>query len=272
MLRVRLASGVVIITIIGLAFAFGGYFLAGILLLISLIGYTELVKALACEKKHKINGLDIIAYVSIVLYYAAAVFTKGHTYLFLALGAFVTAEMIWFVLRFPVYSNARLAGSMFSVLYGPVLLSFIYLLRCLDGVEFLVWMVMISSWGCDSLAYVAGKLLGRHHPFPKLSPKKTTEGCIGGVLGSALIGLLFGLLYVKRFIPDAFVEWKLALICGVGGLMGIVGDLAASGIKRNSGIKDFSRLIPGHGGMIDRFDSMMLCAATVYILTYLIIF
>ena len=151
------------------------------------------------------------------------------------------------------------------------MLSFIYMIRELEGREFLVWMVLISSWGCDTLAYCAGSLLGKHHPFKELSPKKSTEGCIGGILGSALLGLMFGLFYVRKFIPDQCVEWKLALICGLGALIGMVGDLAASGIKRNNNIKDFGHLIPGHGGVMDRFDSMILCGPAAYILTYLLV-
>ena len=108
-------------------------------------------------------------------------------------------------------------------------------------------------------------------PFKELSPKKSTEGCIGGIIGTAILGLIFGILYVKRFMPVQYIEWKIALICGVGALMGMVGDLAASGIKRNNNIKDFGHLIPGHGGIMDRFDSMILCGPAAYILTYLLV-
>jgi phosphatidate cytidylyltransferase len=151
------------------------------------------------------------------------------------------------------------------------MLSFIYMLRNLEGREFLVWVVLIASWGCDTLAYCSGITLGKHHPFPELSPKKSTEGCIGGIIGSALLGLIFGLLYVKRFMPDQFVEWKLAIICGVGALMGMVGDLAASAIKRDKGIKDYGKLIPGHGGVLDRFDSVIFTAPIIYFLSLVLI-
>ena len=73
-----------------------------------------------------------------------------------------------------------------------------------------------------------------------------------------------GLLYVRKFIPDQYVEWKLALICGVGALIGMVGDLAASGIKRNNNIKDFGHLIPGHGGIMDRFDSIIFVSPVIF--------
>lgn len=268
----RLLSGIVIITVMGLAFAFGGYLLSALLMLISIIGYFELVKALCSEtEKRSVNGPDLIAVVSIVLYYMAINFSSDTTYLIIGIGGFMVLELVWYVVKFPLYSSDRIVRTVFSVLYCPVMLSFIYMIRELEGREFLVWMVLISSWGCDTLAYCVGSLLGKHHPFKDLSPKKSTEGCIGGIVGSAILGLLFGLLYVRKFIPDQYVEWKLALICGVGALIGMVGDLAASGIKRNNNIKDFGHLIPGHGGIMDRFDSMILCGPAAYILTYLLV-
>ena len=268
----RLLSGVVIITVMGIAFAFGGYLLSALLMLISIIGYFELVKALCSEtEKRNVNGPDLIAVVSIVLYYMAINFSSDTTYLIIGIGGFMVLELVWFVVKFPLYSSDRIVRTVFSVIYCPVMLSFIYMIRELEGREFLVWMVLISSWGCDTLAYCVGSLLGKHHPFKDLSPKKSTEGCIGGIIGSAILGLIFGLLYVRKFIPDQYVEWRLALICGVGALIGMVGDLAASGIKRNNNIKDFGHLIPGHGGIMDRFDSMILCGPAAYILTYLLV-
>ena len=268
----RLVSGIVLIAVMGTCFAFGGYLLSALLMLISIVGYFELVKALCSEtEKRNVNGPDLIAVISIVLYYMAVNFTSDATYLIIGIGSFMVVELVWFVVKFPLYSSDRIVRTVFSVIYCPIMLSFIYMIRELEGREFLVWMVLISSWGCDTLAYCAGSLFGKHHPFKELSPKKSTEGCIGGIIGSAILGLIFGLLYVKRFMPVQYVEWKIALICGVGALMGMVGDLAASGIKRNNNIKDFGHLIPGHGGVMDRFDSMILCGPAAYILTYLLV-
>ncbi|MBP5472165.1 MAG: phosphatidate cytidylyltransferase [Lachnospiraceae bacterium] len=268
----RLLSGIVLIFGLGFSFAIGGYLLSAVLMIISLIGYCELVKALCSEtERRELNGPDNIAFASIILYYLSVTFTDDRTFLILVIGGFMLLELVWFVLRFPKYSSDRVVRTVFSVIYCPVMLSFIYMIRELEGREFLIWIVLITSWGCDTLAYCSGMLFGRHHPFGQLSPKKSTEGCIGGIIGSAVIGLLFGIFYVKRFLPVPYVEWRLALICGVGALMGMVGDLAASGIKRNNNIKDFGKLIPGHGGIMDRFDSMILCAPAAYILTYLLI-
>ena len=116
-----------------------------------------------------------------------------------------------------------------------------------------------------------GKLTGRKKIFPQLSPKKSLEGCIGGVLGAALIGWLYGHFFVETAFPEQTVGWIIALICGVGAVMSMVGDLAASAIKRNAQIKDYGKLIPGHGGIMDRFDSMIVTAPMTYFLALLLL-
>ena len=92
-------------------------------------------------------------------------------------------------------------AAVFSFLYAPVLLSFVYLTReCETGI-YLVWLILISSWGCDTCAYVVGKLIGKKHIFPELSPHKSLEGCIGGVVGAALIGGLYAHFFRGDGIP-----------------------------------------------------------------------
>ena len=114
-------------------------------------------------------------------------------------------------------------------------------------------------------------MIGKHNIFPKLSPNKSLEGCIGGVLGAGLLGLLYGHWFVEKVTPDQRVTWIIAFICAVGAVMSMVGDLAASAIKRNHNIKDYGTLIPGHGGIMDRFDSMIVTAPMIYFLTVLMI-
>ena len=162
-------------------------------------------------------------------------------------------------------------AAVFSFLYAPVLLSFVYQTRMAPQGIYMVWMILISSWGCDTCAYAVGKLIGRKKIFPVLSPKKSLEGCIGGVLGTALIGWLYGYFFVEKAFPDRRVAWAIAAICGAGAVMSMVGDLAASAIKRNHDIKDYGKLIPGHGGIMDRFDSMIVTAPMTYFLTLLLL-
>ncbi len=106
---------------------------------------------------------------------------------------------------------------------------------------------------------------------PKLSPKKSIEGAIGGVVGSALAGVLFGYFIVERVVPDQQITWVFAVIGGIGAMISQIGDLAASAIKRNHNIKDYGHLIPGHGGIMDRFDSVIFTAPMIYGLALLFI-
>ena len=155
------------------------------------------------------------------------------------------------------------------------MLSFIYMTRNLQHGIYLVWMILISAWASDIFAYSVGmifsKTIGNHKIFPKLSPKKSLEGCIGGVIGTAIIGAVFGSLILKRVILGYDATWTMALIGSVGSVISQAGDLAASAIKRNHNIKDYGKLIPGHGGIMDRFDSVIYTAPMIYFLIVLLI-
>ena len=132
-----------------------------------------------------------------------------------------------------------------------------------DG-KYLVWLILLSSWGCDTFAYCAGKLFGKHKMTPKLSPKKTVEGAIGGVVGAAVLGFLYGTFFKNNMIQVINPGVISGAACAIAAVISMVGDLAASAIKRNHDIKDYGNLIPGHGGILDRFDSMIFTAPAIY--------
>ncbi len=268
----RLASGIVLVIIALLTLSLGGIPLALTLLAISMIAYRELTKALMCATDHKrLNALEIIGLLGVAAYYAAVYFSDREVLLLMCIVAVFMAEMFLYVVTFPKYNATQVVAAVFAFLYAPVMLSFVYLTRmCPQGI-YMVWMILISSWGCDTCAYVVGKLIGKKRIFPVLSPKKSLEGCIGGVAGAALIGGLYGYFFVEKAFADQNVTWIIAFICAVGAVMSMVGDLAASAIKRNHDIKDYGNLIPGHGGIMDRFDSMIVTAPMIYFLTILMI-
>ena len=149
------------------------------------------------------------------------------------------------------------------------MLSFIGMTRALPEIgNKVVWMIWISAWGSDTCAYcvgmLTGKTIGNHKVFPVLSPKKSIEGCIGGVVGAALLGMLFG-----HFVMGSdYGTIMMGIICGIGSVIAQCGDLAASAIKRNYNIKDYGKCIPGHGGILDRFDSIIFTAPCIYFLIY----
>ena len=133
-----------------------------------------------------------------------------------------------------------------------------------------MWLIFLSSWGCDTCAYCSGMLLGKHKLAPVLSPKKSIEGAIGGTLGSAILGLIYAWIFGSRMhgIEEPVIACTVA--CAIAAVISQIGDLAASAIKRNHKVKDYGHIIPGHGGILDRFDSMIFTAPAIYfVLTFL---
>ena len=119
------------------------------------------------------------------------------------------------------------------------------------------------------MAYCVGMLIGKHKMAPVLSPKKSVEGGIGGVVGAALIGVLYALA-INQWGNAGVDVVSYAIIGAVGGAISQVGDLSASAIKRQCGIKDYGKLIPGHGGILDRFVSVIFTAPIIYYLAILL--
>ncbi len=268
----RLVSGIVMIIIAVATMFLGGPYLAGILMLISLAGYRELTKAQKVNTAEKgFNGLEIAGLTGVVLYYAVMYVWQDTALLLMCIVLVFMAEMFLYVICFPKYQARQVVTAIFSFLYAPVMLSFMYMTRMSESGIYLVWLILISSWGCDTCAYCVGKLIGKKKIFPVLSPHKSLEGCIGGVVGAALIGGLYAYFVVEAVIPDQKVLWIIVFISAAGALMSMVGDLAASAIKRNYEIKDYGKILPGHGGIMDRFDSMIVTAPMIYFLSVLLI-
>ena len=271
MFMTRLMSSIVLVVLAVSTILAGGYFLALVLLFLALKAYRELTKACHLAGSEKINGLEIIGYAGIIAYYLLMVFVEDKIYLLLALITILVAFMFLYVFTFPRYRAEQIMCSFFCVAYAPVMLSFIYLVRILPYGIYTVWMIFISSWICDTCAYAVGMLLGKHKLAPVLSPKKSIEGALGGILGSALVGAVYAHFVVEAVISERQVLWIFVLINGVGAIVSQVGDLAASAIKRNHEIKDYGKLIPGHGGVMDRFDSVIFTAPMIYFLTLMLI-
>lgn len=268
----RLASGIVLVIIAFIVMILGDAPLAGTLLAISLVAYRELTKALKCAKdEKKMNALEWMGFAGIIGYYGVMYFSGEALLQLMCIVVVFMAEMFLYVITFPKYEANQVVSSVFAFLYAPLMLSFVYQTREIPQGIYMVWLILISAWGCDTCAYVVGKLIGKKKIFPVLSPKKSLEGCIGGVLGAALLGGLYGYFFVDKAFPNQSMTWIIAFICAVGAVMSMVGDLAASAIKRNHNIKDYGKLIPGHGGIMDRFDSMIVTAPMIYILAILMI-
>ena len=255
MFKTRLLSGIVLVAVALLTIISGGYVLFFTLLGISLIGMQELYKVMKVREDH-FNALEIAGYLGAVIYYVL-MSLDFEKYGMMAVILSLVLLMFVYVFTYPKYQAEQVMSAFFGLVYVAVMLSFILLTRNLENGHLLVWLIFFCSWGCDTCAYCVGVLIGKHKMAPVLSPKKSIEGAVGGVAGAAGLGAAYAAI-----IHAPVVEY--AVICAVGALISMVGDLAASAIKRNRGIKDYGKLIPGHGGILDRFDSVIFTAPVIY--------
>ena len=131
--------------------------------------------------------------------------------------------------------------------------------------QFIVLLPLLAAWGADTCALFAGMLFGKHKLAPVVSPKKTVEGAVGGVVGGAVLVLL-AVLVMNALMGLDMPVWAALVLGGVGAVLGEIGDLSFSIIKRQTGIKDYGHIFPGHGGVLDRFDSVLFVAPFAEIL------
>lgn len=259
MFKTRLLSGVVLVILALLLIVTGGNVLLGSLLVVSLIGMFELYRVFQIEKS--IAG--IIGYLAAILYYGNLFYSFIPDTMIFVLGVLLIL-MFAYVFTYPKYRIEQILAAFFGVFYVAVMLSSIYQTRMLERGAYIVWLIFLCSWGCDTCAYCVGILIGKHKMSPKLSPKKSIEGAVGGVVGSMLLTLLYTWIFRNAMEIGMEEMLLLSLISGVGALISMVGDLTASAIKRNYEIKDYGKLIPGHGGILDRFDSVIVTAPIIY--------
>lgn len=260
MFKTRLISGVVLVIVLIAAVGIGGPLLYGILLAASLIGLTELYKVVKVQDK----VLGAAGYLAAAGYYILLYLNRMEYVLPLFI-LLLMLVMTVYVFAYPQFHAEQVTMAFFGVFYVAVMLSFVYQTRELPDGGVVVWLIFLSSWGCDTCAYCAGMLFGKHKMAPVLSPKKSIEGGIGGVIGAAILGAVFAVC-MKQFAGAAVSPVLCAVICGAGGAISQIGDLCASAIKRNHEIKDYGKLIPGHGGILDRFDSVIFTAPIIYYL------
>ncbi len=261
----RLLSGIALVIILLATGILGGNILWGFCLAISLIGLYEFYKVFKIEKT-----LGIIGYGFAIVYYLALMFYKGSVNgaLFLAIELMAAAGV--YVLKYPKYNTEQVFASILGLLYLPMMLSYVYQIRMTEDGLYSLWLIFLCSWGCDTCAYCVGMLFGKRKLAPVLSPKKSIEGAIGGVVGAAILGAVYGIAVNNSMVMEN-APLYFAIICAVGAVISQFGDLIASGIKRQHGIKDYGKLIPGHGGILDRFDSVIFTAPMIYALLFALV-
>lgn len=259
MLIYRILSALVGIPMILFSVWYGGWPLTAVVLIIVATGIFEMSRL---WKKMNINSSMPGALIGGALFVISA-HAGGSAYLGAVLFLLLILSVIYLILVYPSFKLADSAATVFSSLYVGWLLTHIILLRQLpEGFHF-VLLALVTTWSTDTFAYFVGIKLGRHKLAPVLSPKKSIEGSIGGVTGSIIAAVIIGSLNsqasIVHYISIGFLV----------GTIGQAGDLIESAIKRLAGVKDSGAIIPGHGGVLDRFDSLFLTAPLLYY--YLII-
>ena len=156
----------------------------------------------------------------------------------------------------------------FGICYIVLFTMFIPMIKGMENGTILIWYIFTSAWGTDTLAYIIGKKFGKHK-FSKVSPNKSIEGCISGLIGAIVLGLIYT-YFVNTYLGMNISYIFILIISTVLSLLSQIGDFSASCIKRYVDIKDYSNLIPGHGGMLDRIDSVIFIAPFAYLLLTLI--
>lgn len=263
----RIISGIVLLMCLFVVLYHGGDLLFVISVLLSVIGLVELYRVFDFAK----TRIAMIGYLSTIGYYISIYYYKVAGILLFLIGCLLFLFM-FYVWSYPKFNIKQVAEVLLGIIYVGIMFSFVYLIREQRGTagKYLVWLIFISSWGCDTFAYITGMLIGKHRFLPYLSPKKTIEGCIGGVVGAALLGVLYVFIIYGKIVKGNIVlgYTRVAVACAIGAIISQIGDLTASAIKRDYGVKDYGDLIPGHGGILDRFDSVIFTAPCFFFMFY----
>ncbi len=261
-MKTRIISALVALPLLLIFVILGGLPLKIAGTVIALIGMYELYKAFSGYIKtvHYIGFAAAVIYMAFIekIIYTASVFN-----IFVAL--FMMAILIYVVLTHKSGNTMDGVVTFFGFFYVCFLISHVYLTREYTYGNVLVWLIFFSAFGCDIGAYFTGMAFGKHKLIPELSPKKTVEGAIGGVVVAVCVCVIYGVIIDSRNEMAGVDTVLLCFITGfVGSIFSQIGDLAASAMKRYVGIKDFGKIMPGHGGVLDRFDSVLFAAPVVY--------
>ena len=251
----------------------------------AVIGVALLIAVLISDSIIVNIGVAVIGFIALLEMYEAVGLTKYLPLKILGLCAsfcftfaysfdnklFMPTMYFYIVLLFGLYmiksSNLALkdiSKMFFLTIFVCFFLAHIVFIRKLELGQYLIWLVFVGAFMTDTFALLAGMLFGKHKLNEWLSPKKTVEGSIGGVFGAALGMVLYGYI-VQTFFNLTVDFWLLAVLGTVSSVAAQVGDLAASRIKREFGVKDYGKIMPGHGGVMDRFDSVIFVAPIVYL-------
>lgn len=233
--------------------------------LISTMGMHEYNKAF---KTAGYNLVPLIGYISCIPILFMDFNIGSHNILLIATVAFpciLILTFIYSILRKLKVTIIDVAITILSTIYIPFLFSFLKLILMMENGRLLIWFVIAGAFACDTFAYLIGCKFGKRKLCPDVSPKKTIEGSIAGILGVILAYIIIYVIatYCLNMNLNILIVLLMAIVSGI---VGQFGDLSASSIKRFCKIKDFGSIMPGHGGILDRCDSIMFVAPIVYMI------
>lgn len=267
----RTISGVVMAVVSIVLIVLGNIPFGIYVMLISIVGAFELARATGVRNpKKKINILEVLIYLATIAMYLALMFAGEDRVDQTLITVFVVFILVLFgvyVFSFPGFKATDIMGTVFIVMYVPFLASFLYRIRAFTEHNLIMtFLVLIVACGSDISAYFVGSTLGKHKLAPVLSPKKSIEGAVGAVICTAIICTVYALgLCAYDVVPVKYI-YIFAVIGAVGSIVSQIGDLTASAVKRNYDIKDYGKIIPGHGGALDRIDSILVVSPIIYLL------
>jgi len=254
----RIITGLIALPIFVFFVLKGGLYIFALTFFVATIGLYEFYEAL----KHKnIKSIYWLGYLSVLLVIVGIHFQFAGLY-FLSL-LYITSLVLLVLNLFSKRDHLiESAVTLLGVIYVGIGFAHFLLLNQLE-LPLLLFVPFLISWGTDTFAYFTGRFFGRRKLFPRVSPKKTIEGAVGGIIGSVLINYIYVYFFLKEILA------VIIIISFFGSILSQIGDLIASKIKRTCDIKDFGYLLPGHGGIIDRFDSSLVTIPFVYYCVYI---
>lgn len=263
----RTISGIILVIIALITIISGGLVLDVTLAMVSLIGLGEIYQIYQIRLT---SGLGLTGVCATIIWYMMLYFGQD-THFDIVVIVMLAVALAIYVFTFPKTSTRQMMVTVFGFLYVSVMLSYIFQIRESVGGAYMVWLVFLCSWGSDTCAYLAGVTMGKHKMAPVLSPKKSVEGYFGGLIGATVLGFIYALICQNHLTHLSISPLFLVpFVCLLGSAISVIGDLAASAIKRKHGIKDYGTLIPGHGGILDRFDSVIFTAPMIWFLLMLV--
>lgn len=267
-MKTRIITAVIGLPILIYVLYSGGNLLYSVIFFATLVALYEFFRAFKI-----LNSYIAVATLIATFTYYLTIWNNKLEYVYPIISIYVLVVLIFYVFSYPSTSIKDVAYSIFGFLYVVVLLSHIALVRNnLQNGSWHVWLIFIIAFGSDTMAYFTGVLIGKNKLAERLSPKKTIEGAIGGIVGAIALSTIYGFIMFKKGVYDESDKLIYFAIIGfVGSILSQIGDLSASAMKRESEIKDFGKIMPGHGGLLDRIDSILFTGPFIYyIVTYVI--